>query len=101
MDHISCADWRSFAGANTPELFGLQGANFIVDIGGVVGDELQHKGIPANLTHIIGHSWGTLVGYEAARKFPDKVQSFVSLDTSSNPFILADIAGSGYAASGV
>ena len=99
MDHISCADWRSFAGANIPVTpidgitddlldlnFGLQGANYIQDVALAMYEKLPP--LAAFQINIGAHSWGTLVGHDLAgyviAHTGQKVNSFISLDTAGN-----------------
>ncbi|HLC66346.1 MAG TPA: alpha/beta fold hydrolase, partial [Candidatus Nanoarchaeia archaeon] len=90
---ILVADWRSFAGANE-KLASLEGTVFIREVAAALQEMLQGYGIPVGDMNIVGHSWGTYVGYEVARMLPGKVRSLVALDSATNPWPLAALIGS-------
>ena len=79
-DQVLVLDWSSGAANNTPSLTGLQGASWTPSVGLWLSQALGRMGVTGSKVHLVGHSWGTYVAYEAAKRISGGVNSIVALD---------------------
>lgn len=79
-DQVLLLDWSQGAADNLkkPGNF-LDGAEWIPSVGVWLAEYLKQKGISADQTYLIGHSWGSYVAYETAEQF-GTVRGIIALD---------------------
>jgi pimeloyl-ACP methyl ester carboxylesterase len=83
-DQVLTLDWED--GSKDNDTYGglpvgLEGSAWIPMVGQWAQTALKNEGIAATNLGLIGHSWGTYVGYELARRFGGSgVRAFVALD---------------------
>jgi len=78
-------DWSDAAKDNFPGQIGLQGSNWIEAVGKWTANQLRAAGFPGEQINIVGHSWGSYVGYEIAEHVGgDGVNTVVALDPAKD-----------------
>lgn len=101
-DQVLLLDWSGAAADNvkpgkkstTPNEFNgaLTGAEWIPSVGTWLAEALARKGIAADQTFLVGHSWGSYVAYETAEEL-EGAKGIVALDPART--------GTGYDVGGI
>lgn len=80
-------DWRAGAADNFGPI-DLNGSKWIAETGRWTSNQLKSLGFSKQNINIVGHSWGTFVGYELAANY-DGINSFIALDPAKDSALLA------------
>ena len=78
-------DWSNVAADKDSIIPRLKGGRYLVNLGKNMAALLKEKGFAGDNVNWVGHSWGTLVGYETARTM-SRVNRFVALDPATQAF---------------
>ncbi|MDD5054926.1 MAG: hypothetical protein PHZ00_01515, partial [Candidatus Peribacteraceae bacterium] len=84
---VATLDWSEGAKDNSPDLFGLQGSNWIARVGAWAADQLKTAGFVAANVNAVGHSWGSYVAYEIAKNFGSNINVLVTLDPAKDTIL--------------
>jgi len=84
-DQVLTLDWSQDAANNTDygvlgHLVGLNGAEWIPKVGEWANSQLASLGIHSSKLNLVGHSWGSYVAYEIAKRSSGGNDKIIALD---------------------
>ncbi|HLC67230.1 MAG TPA: alpha/beta fold hydrolase, partial [Candidatus Nanoarchaeia archaeon] len=80
-------DWHEGAEDNRTPI-SLEGSQWIVTVGTWAANQLKAAGFTGTNIDVIGHSWGSYVGYEIGAHIPGGVRTLVALDPAADTWLL-------------